>query len=140
MRRHQAGFGTLDTVMSVLQSRAVRRLTTALALTPAALVLLATEPALAAPPQQWEEADSVSALDFLLVLVLIPGGLFLVISLLALVPSMAKGEKYTPGQSWRSESEWFGGPRAGVEAVDKSEPAAIAGHDESGRGGASARW
>lgn len=126
--------------MSDLQSRAVRRLTKAVALTPAALVLLASGPALAAAPQQWEPADSVSPLQFLLVLVLIPLGLFLAITVLALVPSMAKGEKYTPGHAWRSESEWFGGPRAGVEAVDKADPAAIEAGEESDRGGASARW
>ena len=140
MRSDQARFGTLDTVMSVLQSRAVRRLTRAVALTPAALVLLASGPALATAPEQWAPADSVSVLEFLLVLVVIPLGLFLVISLLALVPSMAKGQKYTPGHAWRNESEWFGGPRAGVEAVDKTEPPAIAEKDASDRGGASARW
>ena len=54
--------------------------------------------------------------------------------------SMVRGEKHAPGQAWRSESEWFGGPRGGLEAADKVDPKAIEGHDEADRGGASVRW
>jgi hypothetical protein len=97
-------------------------------------------PALAAPPEQWEPAEPVSTLQFLLVLVGIPAALFLVIAVLSLAPSMARGGKHAPGAAWRNEPEWFGGPSGGIEAADKVDPKAIEGHDETARGGASARW
>jgi hypothetical protein len=75
----------------------------------------------------------------LLVLVVIPLGLALVISLLAVVPSMIRGERYTPGLAWRNENEWFGGPKDGLEATDKTDPQALEAA-EGARGGASARW
>ena len=55
---------------------------------------------------------------------------------------MRKGESYQPGQPWRNESEWFGGPRGGVGAVDRTEqPLAVSGSDHSKeRGGASGQW
>lgn len=122
-----------------LNAPAVRRLVRAVALAPVILVSLAA-PALAAPPEVWPDPDPVSALNVLVVLVLIPLGLAAVISLLVLVPSMARGEKYTPGLAWRSESEWFGGPRGGVEAADKTQPKAVEGTGDTDRGGASGRW
>jgi hypothetical protein len=98
--------------------------------------------AFAAPPEQWEDNASVSPLYVLLVLVVIPLGLFLLITLLVYVPSMSRGEGYQPGLAWRSEPEWFGGPRKGIEAVDRTEQpvaGAEAGPDAE-RGGASGRW
>jgi uncharacterized RDD family membrane protein YckC len=70
-------------------------------------------------PAHWEKAPSVSGFDFLLVLLLIPLGLALVISFLAFVPAFVGDQGYQPGQSWRGESEWFGGPRKGVAAADE---------------------
>jgi len=110
-----------------------------MALTPAVLVSLAA-PALAEAPETWTDPEPVSSLHALLILVAIPLALFVGISLLAYVPSMARGEKYTPGLAWRNENEWFGGPRGGVEAADRAEPDAIESAEESHRGGASARW
>jgi hypothetical protein len=124
--------------MAVLNTPVVRRLVTTALLAPVVLLGMAA-PASAAPPETWPETDSVSALDMLLILVAIPVGLIAVISLLVYVPSMVRGQKYTPGLAWRSENEWFGGPRGGVEAATESDPAAIEAGD-SGRGGASARW
>lgn len=125
--------------MSDLNARVLRRFLRALVLVPAALLPLVAAPALAAPPEAWPDSEPVGALDFLLVLVLIPGGLALVIALLTLVPSMARGDKYAPGQAWRGENAWFGGPKDGLEAADRTDPAAIeSGHQE--RGGAGARW
>ncbi len=122
--------------MSDLNPRVVRRALRALVLTPVLLLPLVAAPALAAPPEAWPDSEPVSALDFLLVLVVIPLGLVLVIALLAYLPAMVKGERYQPGRSWRNENEWFGGPKDGLEAADKAEvPAA-----EPDRGGASARW
>jgi hypothetical protein len=53
------------------------------------------------------------------VLFLIPLGLALVISFLAFVPTLVGDHGYQPGQSWRGESEWFGGPRRGIAAADE---------------------
>jgi hypothetical protein len=120
-------------------STVVRRLTRALAVTPAALILVGAAPAFAARPEQWEPTPDVSALEALMVIVLIPLGLALVISLLAAIPSMARSEKgYHPGLAWRHEPEWFGGPRDGLEKADRSDPEAIESAGE--RGGASGHW
>lgn len=125
--------------MNHLNSSAARRAARALALTPAVLLLSAATPALAAAPSTWEKSPSVSPLHFLLIVVAIPAGLFVLISLLVYVPSLVKGERYQPGLAWRNEPEWFGGPSAGVEAAQKRDPAEIeAGADE--RGGARAQW
>lgn len=90
-------------------------------------------------PRAWEKADHVSGLEFLTVLVLIPVGLALVISLLAVLPSLIRDRGYEPGQAWRAEAEWFGGPQKGVEAADQVAPEEIEAA-ESGRGGTSGQW
>jgi hypothetical protein len=123
---------------------AVRRTARLLALVPAILVTSATSTAFADPPSQWEDNPSVSFLHVLLVLVGIPLGLFLLITLLVYLPSMSKGEAYHPGLAWRNEPEWFGGPRRGLEAADDQPVAVGTGHGDDGaepdRGGASGRW
>ena len=95
--------------------------------------------AMADTPAAWEKAPHVSGLEFLLVLVLIPLGIGLVISVLALLPSLIHDRGYEPGQSWRAEAEWFGGPRKGVDAAEDLSPKQIE-TAESGRGGTSAQW
>ena len=90
-------------------------------------------------PAAWDDAPHVSGLEFLMIVVLIPVGLALVISLLAALPSMIHDRGYEPGQSWRAEAEWFGGPRKGVEAADDLSPQQIE-SAESGRGGTSGKW
>lgn len=112
----------------------VRRCLRLLAVLPAAAVMLATQPAMADAPELWEDAPDVAALEAILVLVLIPLGLFVLITLLVYVPSMSRGEGYHPGQAWRGESEWFGGPRTGVEALEPGE------QKSAERGGSSGRW
>lgn len=125
--------------MSDLNSRAVRRSLRALALVPAALLPFVAAPALAAPPETWEDSAPVGAVDFLLVLLVIPLGLALVIALLASVPAMARGGRSTTERSWRNENQWFGGPKDGVEAAtEKADSPAEAAEGE--RGGSSARW
>jgi hypothetical protein len=116
----------------------VRRAARALALTPAVLVLAAAGPAFATAPEQWGH-EPVSPLHALLVLVVIPVGLFVLITLLVYVPSLARGERYQPGLAWRNEPEWFGGPSRGVEAADEAPPVTV---DEArdNRGGGSASW
>lgn len=94
----------------------------------------------AAVPAQWPEPPPVSVFEFLLVLLIVPGGLALVIALLAALPSMRDGGTgtYQPGLAWRHEPEWFGGPRDGLEKADKTDPEALEASGE--RGGASGHW
>ena len=70
-------------------------------------------------PEGWAKAPPVSGFDYLVVLFLIPLGLALVISFLAFIPTLVGDHGYQPGQSWRGESEWFGGPRKGIAAADE---------------------
>jgi hypothetical protein len=112
----------------------------ALALTPAVLVSTATAAAVADPPNTWQDNPSVSAVHTVLVFVGIPLALFLLITLLTYLPSM-RHRDHSQGEAWRGEPEWFGGPRAGLEGLDKSEqPRAVEGGTESARGGSSGRW
>ena len=127
------------------QNSAVRRAARLLALTPAIVVMSLTGVASADPPVQWEDNPAVSPLYVLLVMVVIPLALFLLITLLVYLPSMSRGERYKPGQAWRSEPEWFGGPRRGIDALPEGgQPSAVGAGapDEHGetRGGASGRW
>lgn len=117
-----------------------RRLGWVLALIPAISIVSSVGPAVAVPPEGWPAAEPVSSLSVILLLVGGPVALIAIITLLVYVPSMARGEKYTPGRAWRNENEWFGGPRGGVEAADNAEPKALAGNAPEDRGGASAHW
>ena len=89
-----------------------------------------TGAAFADTPQGWEQSPRVSVLGFLLVALIIPVGAAAVITLLAVLPSMAKDKGYEAGQSWRGQPEWFGGPTKGVAAADSVTPEQL----ESGRG------
>jgi hypothetical protein len=118
----------------------VRRFTTTVSVA-AYLVLLGAllDASSADRPQGWSKAPHVSGLDFLVVLVLIPLGLAAVISLLVSLPSLVRDRGYQPGQSWRGESEWFGGPGAGVTAAADVSPEQL---EASSRdtGGTSGTW
>lgn len=120
--------------MPDLNPRVVRRSLRALVLTPALLVPLVAAPAFAVAPQSWPDAKPVTGFDFLLVLFIIPLGVGLLITLLVMVPSMIRGQKKAPGEAWRNENEWFGGPTDGVKSTEQAEKAG------SDRGGASGRW
>lgn len=132
--------GILGGVITDQKAPTVRRLTRAVALIPAILLCAMATPAIAAPPEGWPQAEPVSTLHALLILVAIPLGLFALITLLVHVPSMARHEEYTPGLAWHHQNEWFGGPSGGVEAADKPDPKAIEAVEEGHAGGASARW
>lgn len=114
----------------------------ALALSGAASLVLGAAlvvPAAADTPAAWEKAPDPSLLGYLLVLLIIPIGVAAVIALLTVLPSMARDKGYQPGQAWRGQPEWFGGPTKGVGAADSVTPEQI----ESGAkstGGTSARW
>jgi MFS family permease len=95
-------------------------------------------PALAAPPDtdpwQGDGEGSRSLLDDLLFLVGVPVLVFLVVALLVYLPSMMRRQSTEPALAFRERTEWFGGPRKGVDATDQSTE-----HAEE-KGGASARW
>ncbi len=96
-------------------------------------------PASAAEPEAWKAAPEVSTLSFLLVLVILPLGAAAVISLLAFLPSLTSDSGYEPGQSWRGEAQWFGGPTKGVKSADQVTPEQIEARSKD-TGGTSARW
>jgi len=127
-----------------LRSTFVRRAAALLLLVPALLVTSLTGTAFAEAPMQWQDNPPVSPTYVIMVLVVIPVALFAVITLLVCLPSMMhKSESYQPGRPWRNEPEWFGGPRGGVQAVDRAEqPLSVGGPSEEPRerGGASGQW
>lgn len=113
------------------------------------LGLVAT-PALAAPPETWENTDSGSVLFNVLVFVGVPIGAVLLITLMVYLPAMMRGESSQP--SFQESAEWFGGPRAGVEAATGGpdshaptlgRPAGQPGSEsatEAAKGGAGGQW
>ncbi len=96
-------------------------------------------PAVADTPEAWEQAPDVSPLGFLLVLLILPLGAAAVISLLVVLPSLGRDHGYEPGQSWRGDTEWFGGPAKGVKAADTVTPEQIE-QSSKDAGGTSGRW
>ena len=96
-------------------------------------------PAAADTPASWEEAPEVSTLEYLLVLAFLPLAAAAVIALLAVLPSIIGDKGYEPGQSWRGDTEWFGGPTKGVAAADDVTPDQIE-QSSQGGGGTSGRW
>lgn len=103
-------------------------------------VLAAPVAAFADTPESWKTPPPVSGLDFLLVLLVFPLGLALIISLLAVLPSLIRDKGYEQGQSWRGEAEWFGGPTKGVEAAEGASAKQVEAGSGADRGGASGSW
>ncbi len=100
---------------------------------------LAGSPAAAAPPDTWPKPAPMSTLHALLFFVGIPTGLVVLIALLVMAPSVARGPRYRPGRSWLAEPEQFG---AG-DLPSREQPAigsGLATADGRVGGGASARW
>ena len=105
------------------------RFTRAVALTLVVALPTVATPSYAQVPEGWSDPQPVDKLHALLVLGGIPLALFVVITLLVMAPSLAKGER----ASTSGGSEWFGGPGKGTdELTAASEPAET--------GGASGRW
>ncbi len=90
-------------------------------------------PAYADVPEGWSNPEPVDGLHALLVLVGIPLALFVVITLLVLAPSFARGERLSTSTP---ANEWFGGPRTGTDELELETDSAR----EIETGGASARW
>ncbi|GAB6985743.1 hypothetical protein [Nocardioides pyridinolyticus] len=97
------------------------------------LVVAGGAPAGAAVPEFWSNPDPVDPWHAVLVLVVIPLALFVVITLLVVVPGVAKGERFTPGGRATAD-QWFGGPRSGTRELPAPDS------EESKAGGASGRW
>jgi hypothetical protein len=78
-------------------------------------------------------AKGIGPLETILIYVGIPAALFLIITLLVLAPSMARGPRYRPGLGWWAAPVWFNGPDNADAAVRSASPSTEA-------GGSSARW
>lgn len=109
-----------------------RRLAHAVALT-GVLIAASATPAHAVPGEGWERAEDPSILSMLLVYVAIPGAAAALITLLVVMPSLARGTRGGDGSS-RGEAAWFGGPRRGADEANAADL------ESSERGGAGARW
>ena len=92
---------------------------------------LSAAPAWGAPPDSWADTDNPSAAGALLTLGGWVVGIIAVITLLTYLPSMIRSGKGEGTLTFAEKSEWFGGPRTGVDQ-EAGEP--------QGTGGASARW
>jgi hypothetical protein len=99
------------------------------------LVVAGAGAASADVPEFWggDPVDPVDPWHAVLVLVGIPLLLFVVITLLVVVPGIVKGERFTPGGQATAD-QWFGGPRSGTRELPAADT------DESKAGGASGRW
>jgi hypothetical protein len=114
----------------------------------ASVPLLTTSTAFAASVKEYgdDPGKSLGALYTVLIFVGIPVGLFVVIALLVMLPSLAGGQRYRPGLGWWAEPVWFGGPRDSALTQKATDPTALGtfevvrGGSGSGRGGSSARW
>lgn len=102
-----------------------------MALLPAVVLLSAPAAAFADPPRSWEDGPAVSPLYTILVLGGIPLLLFALIALAVYLPSRGGGGGYRPGEAWRAEPQWFGGPADGLAAADRT-PAVTTGATSSG--------
>ena len=100
----------------------------------AAVVLASTvaaSPAFAGTPETWADTSNPSTASALLTLGGWVLGIIAVITLLTYLPSMVRGANGGDALTFSEKSEWFGGPRTGVDQ-DAEQP--------HGTGGASARW
>lgn len=103
-------------------------------------------------------------LETLLVFGGIPLLVVVVVSLLVMAPSLAKGPRFSPGQPWDAEPEWFGAPEGGSVgaasprpqlagahtagatradgglAADRASGSGSAADGDTATGGASVRW
>jgi hypothetical protein len=126
------------------QNTVVRRAARVLAILPAVLVTLAAGAAFAEPPETWENTPSISGLHVIVLLFLIPLGLFALICLLVYLPSMTRGSKEQSTEVVHGRAEWFGGPEGGLETVDTAgtgaHPSTGASEQGGGRSGASGSW
>lgn len=103
------------TQVSTLRPTLARHAVRALAVVAVGTLVLIASPALADVPSGWPDPEPVPLLRALLVYVGAPLGLMLIITLLVMAPSMARGER--PGAS-ATDDQWFGGPRGGTRELE----------------------
>lgn len=118
---------TTTDAFAALARRAVR----ASVLLGALLVALAAAPAHADMPEGWAESTDVDGQEALLLLVGVPLLMFVVISVLVVLPALIRGERVLPDHG-AADAEWIGGPRQGTDALPAAE--------ETRSGGASGSW
>lgn len=118
-------------------STLLRRLSRATALVLGLALGLVAAPAYAEPPSSpfWEDGDSGTLLDQLLILGGIPLAVILLITLLTYLPAMTNRQSSESALAFAERSEWFGGPRQGVGAAPDTTP-----QDSAEKGGAGASW
>jgi len=96
------------------------------------LAVAAAAPASADTPTSWPDSEPMSTMELLLIFVGIPAGLSLLIALLVLAPSIARGPRYRPGVTWLAQSEQFGAQssaRARTDADAEADAAESAGSE-----------
>ncbi|WP_300678365.1 hypothetical protein [Nocardioides sp.] len=81
----------------MMNSRFARR-AAAVAAAASGFTLLMTAPALAAVPEGWSNPEHVSAWSWLLVILILPIGAAIVITLIFFGPGFLKGKGFTGGQ------------------------------------------
>ena len=87
-----------------------------------------------------DPGPGLTGLQTVLIFVGIPLAIIVVVSLLAVAPSMARGPRYRPGLGWWAAPVWFNGPDepdSAIRAAESRSPVQIA---AGSGGGASARW
>ncbi|MDH2415057.1 hypothetical protein [Nocardioides sp. CER19] len=119
--------------MTIPQQTFVRRaaVTASLVAATAAGVIVGAGPASADVPEGWAPDTHMSWGHLLVLILAIPVGLAIIISLLAALPGLVKGEGITGGHAG---GQWLGGPRQGTSELAGPDS------EESKAGGASARW
>ena len=80
-----------------------------------------------------DQDRDVNMVQALLILGGIPLLLFIAITVAVYVPSLARGERFAPGQP-PVENQWLGGPRSGTAELKGPES------EDADAGGASGRW
>jgi hypothetical protein len=91
-------------------------------------------PAFATAPSTWENPDNKPAIDTLLYLLGVPLLVFIAVWVLVYLPSMMRRQSASPSVAFQERSEWFGGPRAGVDPTTETSS------DGNEKGGAGAGW
>jgi hypothetical protein len=100
-------------------------------------------------PTTWVDPPPTTLLETLLIFVGIPLLITAVIVLLVMVPSLAKGPRYSPGQRWDAEPTWFGAPEPGAalapgpderQVLPQLTGSSRAPVPDDDTGGASVRW
>ena len=130
-------------ILLLVTTSQIRTLTrrTAVVLAAALLPLIAAGPAGAEVPEGWSDPEPVSLLSVLVVIMAIPLGIGLLITLGVYGPALARGEHVAPGSD--TPDQWFGGPRQSAELEAGSSSSSEADADSpttTTTGGGSGTW